>query len=76
METVRYASKKILYIPIDLISPNPHQPRQQFHREELRELSDSIRRHGILQPLTVRQGIHSYILVAGERRLRAAGMAG
>lgn len=76
METVRYASKKILYIPINLIAPNPHQPRQQFQMEELQALSASIRRHGILQPLTVRQGIHSYILVAGERRLRAAGMAG
>ena len=76
METVRYASKKILYIPINHIAPNPHQPRQQFQPEELRELSDSIRLHGILQPLTVRKGKHSYVLVAGERRLRAAGLAG
>ena len=76
METVRYASKKILYIPINHIAPNPHQPRQHFQQEELRELSESIRLHGILQPLTVRRGRHSYVLVAGERRLRAAGLAG
>jgi len=76
METVRYASNKILSIPISQIAPNPHQPRQQFPPEALRELSDSIRQHGILQPLTVRKGQHSYILVAGERRLRAAGLAG
>jgi len=76
METVRYASRKIQYIPINHIAPNPHQPRQQFHPDQLRELSESIRIHGILQPLTVRKGQHSYILVAGERRLRAAGMAG
>ena len=76
METVRYASKKILYIPINHIAPNPHQPRQVFAPEELQELSESIRLHGILQPLTVRKGVHSYVLVAGERRLRAAGLAG
>lgn len=70
------ASRKIHNIPIDRISPNPAQPRRHFDPEALKELADSIRLHGILQPLTVQRGRFSYVLVAGERRLRAAGMAG
>ena len=76
METVKLASKKIHMIPIQQIAPNPSQPRRHFSQESLRELADSIRAHGILQPLTVQRGGCSYILVAGERRLRAAGLAG
>ena len=76
METVKLASRKIHYIPIDRIAPNPAQPRRHFDPEALRELSESIRLHGILQPLTVQKGPCAYTLVAGERRLRAAGMAG
>ncbi len=70
------ASRKIHSIPIDHISPNPAQPRRHFEPEELRTLAESIRTHGILQPLTVQKGRYSYVLVAGERRLRAAGIAG
>ena len=59
------------------IRPNPYQPRQAFDSEGLRELAASIRRHGILQPLTVRPaGDGQWELVAGERRLRAAKLAG
>ena len=59
------------------IRPNPHQPRQTFDDEGLRELASSIRRHGILQPLTVRSaGGGKWERVAGERRLRAAKLAG
>ena len=76
MEQVKLASKKIQYIPINHIAPNPAQPRRYFDQEGLRELAESIRQHGILQPLTVQRGQYSYVLVAGERRLRAAGMAG
>ena len=76
MDSVKYASKRIRYIPINHIAPNPAQPRRYFDPESLRELAESIRAHGILQPLTVQRGQYSYILVAGERRLRAAGMAG
>ena len=76
METVKLLSKKIQYIPINHIAPNPDQPRKFFSQESLQELADSIRLHGILQPLTVQKGQYSYVLVAGERRLRAAGMAG
>ena len=76
METVKLLSKKIQYIPINHIAPNPDQPRKYFSQESLQELASSIRLHGVLQPLTVQKGRYSYVLVAGERRLRAAGMAG
>jgi ParB family chromosome partitioning protein len=64
------------YIDIDLIAPNPEQPRTHFEPERLRELADSIRQHGIIQPLIVtRDKDGSYRLVAGERRLQAARLA-
>ena len=70
-------SDRILYLPIDAIRPNPDQPRRCFDPEGLEELADSFRALGILQPLTVRQtGEDGWELVAGERRLRAAALAG
>src|SRR5690606_37914959 len=64
-------------LDIDLISPNPEQPRTNFEPEKLRELSDSIREHGIIQPLVVaRDEDGGYHLIAGERRLQAARLAG
>lgn len=69
-------SGRILYLPIGQIRPNPSQPRKIFEPEALRELAASIRQYGILQPLTVRKLRGEYELVAGERRLRAAKMAG
>lgn len=66
----------IIYIRIDDISPSPVQPRKSFDSEALAELSDSIRSYGILNPLTVRLRCGRYELVAGERRLRAAKLAG
>ncbi|NMA37312.1 MAG: ParB/RepB/Spo0J family partition protein [Papillibacter sp.] len=71
-----YDSKKILNIPVTDISPNPNQPRKQFDKETLNELADSILRYGVLQPITVRKSHTGYELVAGERRLRAAKLAG
>ena len=66
-----------LRIPITDIRPNPDQPRQAFGPEALQELADSIRQHGILQPLLVRElPDDGYELIAGERRLRAAQIAG
>lgn len=67
-----------LFIPVDKIIPNPLQPRHVLDRDGLQELSDSIRQHGVLQPLlvTYEPQNEQYILVAGERRLRAAQMAG
>ena len=67
---------QVLHLPPTAIQPNPWQPRRFFDSEELESLADSIRRHGILQPLTVRRNGEGWELVAGERRLRAAQMAG
>jgi len=59
------------------ISPNPYQPRKQFNKDSLKELSESIKRHGLLQPIVVvDKGDDEYLLVAGERRLRAHQIAG
>lgn len=66
----------VLRIKIEDIFTNPFQPRKQFDQEALWELSESIRDFGILQPLLVRKGAYGYELIAGERRLRAAKMAG
>ena len=69
--------ERVLTLRVEDIRPNPYQPRQTFDDEGLRELASSIRRHGILQPLTVRPaGGGKWELVAGERRLRAAKLAG
>lgn len=63
-------------VPVDEIRPNPEQPRRKFSADELQELSASIQRHGILSPLVVRREEGRYVLIAGERRLRAAALAG
>lgn len=63
-------------VPIEAIAKNPYQPRKAFDGDELASLRDSIRSHGILQPLVVRQVGGTYQLIAGERRLRAAQEAG
>jgi ParB family transcriptional regulator, chromosome partitioning protein len=63
-------------VPIDLIVPNPFQPRSAFPEAAIRELADSIRSSGLLQPILVRRVDGKYQVVAGERRLRAAKLAG
>ncbi len=63
-------------VPLDRIHQNPFQPRKAFDAEELTALSESVKSHGILQPLVVRQVGDGFQLVAGERRLRAAQAAG
>ena len=65
-----------LYIDVDQIKPSPEQMRRQFPAEPLRELADSIRLHGLLQPVLVRRLNDGYELIAGERRWRAARLAG
>lgn len=75
MET-RGRATGALRVPIGSIRPNPDQPRRSFESTALQELADSIREHGVLQPLLVRERPDGYELVAGERRLRAAEMAG
>ncbi len=67
----------IMHIPVVNIRPNPNQPRKEFDEFKLQELSNSIRQHGLIQPITVRYiGKNRYELVSGERRLRASKMAG
>lgn len=63
-------------INIHEISPNPHQPRQLFDNESLTDLADSIREHGVISPITLRQMDNGYEIIAGERRWRAARIAG
>ena len=67
---------RVVFLPARSIKPNPSQPRSHFEPNALAELSESIRSHGILQPLSVRRVGTSYELIAGERRLRAGQMAG
>ena len=71
-----FLSTRVQYIPLGRIRPNPQQPRHSFDEEGLAELAASIHSCGILQPLTVRRAGEGYELVAGERRLRAARIAG
>ena len=75
-QKTEFLSSRVRYIPINDIRPNPQQPRRRFDEGGLRELSESIAAYGILQPLTVRAQNGGYELVAGERRWRAARMAG
>jgi ParB family chromosome partitioning protein len=71
------SSADILRIPVDMIEPNPYQPRMSFDQEALDELADSIRTLGLIQPITVRtiQG-NRYQIISGERRFRACRLAG
>ena len=71
-----YETGRVIYLHPDVLHPNPHQPRKRFSPDGLEELAASIREHGVLQPLTVRKVDGSFELVSGERRLRAARMAG
>lgn len=64
------------WLDLGVIEPNPYQPRKRFDEEEIADLADSIREHGVLQPLLVRRVDDRFQLVAGERRLRAAQAAG
>ena len=72
------AENGVMLVSVDLVFPNPRQPRSMLHPEELQDLTASIREHGVLQPLIVTpgdlQGRH--VLIAGERRLQAARLAG
>ena len=66
----------VLQADVYLIDTNAEQPRKTFDEEKLKELADSIARHGMVQPIIVRQNGDRYVIVAGERRFRAARMAG
>ena len=68
--------KNTFSLKIREIRPNPYQPRKNFDEEALKELTDSIREHGVFQPIIVRKSLSGYELIAGERRLRASKNAG
>lgn len=69
-------ARRVQYIPTGIIYANPQQPRRSFEPEEMAELAQSVAEVGILQPISVRKTANTYELVCGERRLRAARMAG
>ncbi len=77
-ENIDLSSKGFIpNLPVDQISPNPHQPRMSIKPEDLIEIADSIRENGVIQPLIVtKRGDKDYVLIAGERRWRAAQLAG
>lgn len=70
------AEPQLLLLPIGSIRPNPYQPRTRFDEEGVRELAESIRSAGLIQPLVVRKTSRDYELIAGERRLRACTLLG
>ena len=68
--------EQIRWIAIEEIMPNPYQPRKNFDAERLNDLAESIKIHGILQPIVLRQTVQGYYIVVGERRYRASQLAG
>lgn len=75
-EKLSYEDASIQEIEIDKIVPNPFQPRKVFEPEALKELADSIKEHGVIQPLVVTKTLNGYEIVVGERRFRASQLAG
>jgi ParB family chromosome partitioning protein len=67
---------ELLQLPVSQVQPNPYQPRQYFDTERLQELASSLQAQGLLQPIVVRRQLHGFELIAGERRWRAAQLAG
>lgn len=63
-------------VPLEQLRPNPYQPRKEFDQESLKELMESIKEHGVIQPILVRKNLKGYDIIAGERRFRAAQLAG
>lgn len=70
------SEEEIKEIPINKLRVNPYQPRKTFNQESLQELADSIKEHGVIQPIIVKKSIKDYEIVAGERRFRASRLAG
>jgi len=75
-EIQNVGKEEVLDIAIDLIEPNPYQPRKHFDETSLNELAESIRTNGVLQPIIIKKVHNGYLLVAGERRCKAAKIAG
>ena len=79
MENKIYESatnEEIVEIPLEELRPNPYQPRKVFDEEALKELSASIKEHGVFQPIIIKKSIKGYEIIAGERRYRASKIAG
>ena len=79
MENKIYESatnEKIVEIPLEELRPNPYQPRKVFDEEALQDLADSIKEHGVFQPIIIKKSIKGYEIIAGERRYRASKIAG
>ena len=79
METRIYetaTNEEIVIIPLENLRPNPYQPRKVFDEDALEELAESIKEHGVFQPIIVKKSIKGYELIAGERRVRASKIAG
>ena len=78
LDSKRSQDQGIVMVPLDKIRPNPENPRTRFSETALNQLAESIRNHGVITPLLVRRNPsgNGFILVAGERRLRASGLAG
>ncbi|WP_239615405.1 ParB/RepB/Spo0J family partition protein [Cohnella mopanensis] len=67
---------KVVEIPLPQLRPNPYQPRKTFEEEAIKELAESIREHGVIQPIVVRQALKGFEIIAGERRFRASQLLG
>ena len=79
MENKIYESatnEEIVEIPLEELRPNPYQPRKVFDEETLQDLADSIKEHGVFQPIIIKKSIKGYEIIAGERRYRASKIAG
>ena len=77
MENKIYESatnEEIVEIPLEELRPNPYQPRKVFDEEALQDLADSIKEHGVFQPIIIKKSIKGYEIIAGERRYRASKM--
>ena len=70
------SNEEIIELNLDELRPNPYQPRKIFDDEALQELSESIKEHGVFQPIIVKKSIKGYEIIAGERRFRASKLAG
>jgi ParB family chromosome partitioning protein len=69
-------SDKIIQIPLSQLRANPYQPRKNFNEDSIRELADSIKEHGVIQPIIVRKVLKGFEIIAGERRFRASQVTG
>ncbi|BFT76181.1 MULTISPECIES: ParB/RepB/Spo0J family partition protein [Paenibacillus] len=69
-------SDKVIQIPLAQLRANPYQPRKHFNEDSIKELADSIREHGVIQPIIVRKVLKGYEIIAGERRFRASQVTG